>query len=310
MELERRFACSNSFSKRIGFMKKLLFLLLVSVCFVSMTFGTSESYEFMGTLQLPDKSIITYKLEFTEDQGVITGQSITDFAGAHRTVANISGTADFDKKTITFRELENMATKSDQADEDFCFIYLPKAVIKIRNKKSIIQGHFYSQYSDGTTCIDGDMYLISEKDIFRKMDNLSGNVLVKKKDKAKIEENMEVMSKILKNDYLKVGESLQIKTSEERVYIFVCDEQHEDNDRITISVEGVMHEEVVVTKEKKSFKIDLINEETIIKITAVNEGLAPPNSASVVVSNPSVKVPIITKLKKGEEAEILIKKSI
>lgn len=271
-------------------------------------FATSNDYEFMGTLQLPDKSIITYKLKFTEQDGVISGESITDFAGEHRTVSGIKGTVDFKEKTISFREVANVATKSDQPHEDFCFIRLPNAKIKIRNKKSIIQGHFYSSYEDGSECIDGDVYLIAEQNVFDRMDRLSNNILVKKDDKEKIKENVAVMNRILKNDYLKVGEQLQINTTEESIYLFIWDDQHEDQDRILISVGNVLHEEITVKNEKRSFKIDLKEEETRIDILAINEGIAPPNTARILISNPSVKLPVIAKLKTGEEASIVIRK--
>ena len=61
-----------------------------SLCIISLLFlfitgllnGQAYEHEFIGTIQLIDKSLITYKLQFNVDEEWnIEGKSITDFAG-------------------------------------------------------------------------------------------------------------------------------------------------------------------------------------------------------------------------------------
>ena len=49
-----------------------------------------KDYEFIGTLQLSNKTLITYKLSFKElSDGIIEGSSLTDIYGEDRTKSNI-----------------------------------------------------------------------------------------------------------------------------------------------------------------------------------------------------------------------------
>ena len=61
---------------------------------LSLTGYSQVNYEFYGALKLNgnDKTIITYRLVFTELNGKINGYSVTDLDGVHETKNIISGT--------------------------------------------------------------------------------------------------------------------------------------------------------------------------------------------------------------------------
>ena len=94
-------------------MKNLKYFLQLFTLF-SLTNYAQVNYEFYGALKLNgnDKTIITYRLVFTEQNGKISGYSVTDLDGAHETKNVISGTYDKSKKQFSFQEKEILYTKS------------------------------------------------------------------------------------------------------------------------------------------------------------------------------------------------------
>jgi len=134
---------------------------------------SKTEHSFIGTIQLLDKTLLTYELIFEEDEnGNITGKSISDFSGDHRTESKIKGKIDRDANTISFNELDIISTKSDIPYDDFCYVHLYNAKIKLKKKKSVIQGHFYSRFKDDKKCLEGDIYLAGSERFFKKMNKM------------------------------------------------------------------------------------------------------------------------------------------
>ena len=90
----------------------------------------SKTDEYIGVLQLPDTSIITFKLSFRADgHGKITGSTITDFYGENATRSKITGTINKKEKRISFDETENISTRSGAKESEFCYIHVKNARI-------------------------------------------------------------------------------------------------------------------------------------------------------------------------------------
>jgi cyanate lyase len=112
-------------------MKQYLILLISFLIQNSLISQEVKNYEFIGTVQLSDKTIITFKLNFKEDlDGFIVGTSLSDIYGADRTLSKIEGKISRDKKTISFKEIENLNTKSRVDIDLFCFIEVNNAKLK------------------------------------------------------------------------------------------------------------------------------------------------------------------------------------
>ena len=85
-------------------MKQYLLLLFSFILHNSLISQEVKSQEFIGTLQLSDKTLITFKLNFKElPGGVIQGTSLSDIYGTDRTLSKIEGTISTDRKTISFK---------------------------------------------------------------------------------------------------------------------------------------------------------------------------------------------------------------
>jgi len=292
---------------------KNTFSLLLFAAFLSFSNSTlAETYQrtFVGSIQLIDKSIITYKLKFNENvDGTIEGISITDFSGSHMTETKIRGRLDAKKKTISFSEVENVATKSDSNAEDFCYLHVYNAKIKLKKNKSIIQGHFYSRYLDGSLCIEGDVYLVGEEQLIRNLDKSGkkAKLFLKKEKSDKIIEKLEVTKEKMSNSVLKENDKLNITVKSDQLVIKLWDAEQEDGDRISIYKDDeLILMSYKVTKDPKIITIPIDKDSISIKMLAMNEGRIPPNSASIEISSEDISMPLKLKLNKGKEAELLL----
>ena len=84
--------------------------------FLYISFNSNISFaqyelDYLGVIKLNDSSFISYSLKLTEQNGIITGYSITDIGGDHETKSNITGS--YDKKThaLSFKEVGIIYTK-------------------------------------------------------------------------------------------------------------------------------------------------------------------------------------------------------
>lgn len=289
---------------------------LFSCCFLvafSSFAQIGKQHEFIGTIQLLDKSLISYKLIFTEiEKGIIEGRSISDFAGAHRTESRIKGTIDYNKEKLSFSEFENISTKSDYPDSTFCYVHIYNAKVKLKGKKSIIQGHFYSRYKDGSICVEGDIYLTGEDQLLGKLEKVTkrAKVFVKDEKLAKTEKHISDTKANLKDVLLSADDKLKFKTASPMVYLKIWDAEHEDGDRISIFKNGInILDNYKVIKEPKIILVTMDSPIENIRIIATNEGRIPPNSANIAVIDNKDLTPIKVALNKGNEVSIEFQQS-
>ena len=96
-----------------------------------------KNQEYIGTLQLSNKQLITYKITFSETQdGKLEGTSITDIYGKNRTQSVIKGNKGNGGK-ISFYETVNVSTKSTTVKDEFCYVHVSDARFKTINGKTL-----------------------------------------------------------------------------------------------------------------------------------------------------------------------------
>ena len=289
--------------------KKNLIYSLVIIFFSNILVGQKiQEHSFIGTIQLLDKSMITYKIEFDEmKDGSISGKSVTDFSGPHRTESEITGKIDREANTITFNELSNLTTKSDSPSDDFCYVHLYNAKIKLKGKKSFIQGHFYSRYSNGEKCIEGDIILMGGEYFFEKVRDVSNKKLIPKETRDKIKETLKKSKENTKNTVLKEDDNLTIIAEGENLMVRVWEDEYLDGDRVSVYVDDKpILKSYLIKSSMKQLLIPILKDTTILRIVADNEGRLPPNSANFIILNSETEVPIKLQLNEGKEATIQI----
>lgn len=273
----------------------------------------NKTQEFIGAISLKDKTVISYKLTFQDvGNGKIEGQSITDFSGDHRTVSKISGQINYDDNLISFKEVQNLSTKSDYEPDSFCYIHLNDAKVKLRNRKSIIEGDFTGKFPDGEDCVSGEIKLIGSDFFFKRMDKLNRKISrVKKIDSvAKTNLSTSMFKKKLDANLLEKDDVVALfMKNEPNLFLEIWDEELEDGDRIDVYInKSLALENYSIQNEKKIIKIPFDSEEISITIIANNIGEKAPNTVSLNLRDSQNNHKIRTKLEENEQAYIMVKK--
>lgn len=291
--------------------KSLIFFLLSYI-----TSFAQGSYEFFGAIKLNgnDKTLITYRIVFEENNGKITGYSITDLDGSHETKNTIEGTYYKKQKILTFQEKDILYTKSKFAQSSFCFVNFTGKV-KLVDNNSKIDGNFKGLYKNKTKCIDGVINLVGSSKIYNLASKVNKKIQKSKKidDQIKIKSNPLAILDSLKINKLSKDQNLNVFWESKRIKIEIFDAGKEDGDIINVYHNGkVILENYKVKNEKKIISIPLdLSIENEFKIFAINEGSILPNTAKIILIDEKRTFELLTSFKKNESASItLIKKEL
>lgn len=291
--------------------KSLVFFLLSYI-----TSFAQVNYEFFGAIKLNgnDKTLITYRIVFEENNGKIAGYSITDLDGSHETKNTIEGTYDKKQKILTFQEKDILYTKSKFAQSSFCFVNFTGKV-KLVDNNSKIDGNFKGLYKNKTKCIDGVINLVGSSKIYNLASKVNKKIQKSKKidDQIKIKSNPLAILDSLKINKLSKDQNLNVFWESKRIKIEIFDAGKEDGDIINIYHNGkVILENYKVKNEKKIISIPLdLSVENEFKIFAINEGSILPNTAKIILIDEKRTFELLTSFKKNESASItLIKKEL
>jgi len=293
---------------------RVLLLLCIGLCCFKCVSQENDSYEFIGTLQTSDGAIMTYKLNFKElEGGIIEGYSLTDFKGEQRTKSKIKGTLNSKDKIISFKELANISTRSNAKPNEFCYVNVKNAIIKIGKEKSIIQGKFKGVFENDSSCVNGYLYLLSTDFLFKQLDKaymyLDTTKMADSVKRAALNKQTTIKNSIDQN-YLNTDGVLKIKWDSEEIILELWDAEKVDQDRITIYINNKkIADNFLIQHEKKYFVIPFNENKCIIKIVANNEGESPPNTAHIILKDGNAYTPIVTNLRKEETAIIVLEKS-
>ena len=271
-----------------------------------------KDYEFIGTLQLSNKTLITYKLNFKElSDGIIEGSSLTDIYGEDRTKSNIKGKYTSGSKRISFYETRNLSTKSKSAGSDFCYVHVSNALIKTVSGKTIIQGKFTGKYSNNEKCAEGYIYLVSSSYLNRLSEHYLNPDIIKNKDTLKLikEKYNELTDKSEKN-VLKTNEVLNINWYSKEIILEVWDGQNEDKDEISILInDRQVLDRFIIKQQKKTIVVPFTGEVNKIEIVAIGEGTYAPCTANIILRDGTQNTPIVAVLKRGESTIVKLNKT-
>lgn len=296
-------------------LKKMKFLnnsIVVFFLFFNLTQAQSN-YEFFGAIKLNgnDKTIITYRIVFEENNGIIKGYSISDLDGVHETKNTITGTYDRKTKQLSFQEKDILYTKSKFSQSSFCFVNFTGKV-KLVEKVSKVEGSFKGLYKNKTKCIDGTVALVGSAKIY----NLAGRVNKKIQKSKRIDQATKEKSNplaildSLKINKLSKDQNLSVFWESKNVKIQIYDAGKEDGDAINLYHNGkLILENYKVKLEKKTISLPIdLSIPNEFKITAVNEGTITPNTAKIILYDDSRTFELLSSIKKNESAFITILK--
>lgn len=287
--------------------------LFLSLFFTSsILFSQKFDYEYIGIIKLNknNQEIISYRLLFNENSGKIQGISITDLEGKHETKNKIEGNYNPKTKEISFKETDILQTKSKINQNSFCFIHF-SGKAKLQNNSLKIKGDFQGFFPDGSSCIDGEIEMVSMQKIEKFVEKISKKIEKSKKitlnDKEKFRPTKVLDS--LKLNYLKNNENLTIFVKNNSITLSIWDNGQIDEDQIDLFLNNtIILEKYTINASKKIIPIDIKNTPSILKIVAKNEGKITPNTTRLEIKDGEQIFSLITALKENEETILTLQK--
>lgn len=269
-----------------------------------------EDYQFMGVLRIGEDAFISYQLDFSEDDGLITGYSVTDQGGDHETKSYIAGTFDDKEDTFEFYESGILYTKSPITQDDFCFVHFEGKLRRL-NERQDIEGLFKGLYSDGEKCIDGELKLLNfgkilkrAKKIDRKVDN---SVFIAKEKKDQVNLVRDIDS--LKVNRFNKNETLSVFTKSSTVVLRVSDAGQEDGDRIELRLNGnLIYSEKAVTTAAFDVQVPLEGDQSEVEVKALSTGTIGANTVLLEILDGESILKTVTNLQKEETARFVFYK--
>ena len=272
-------------------MHKLLFL---SVFILTSHFSFSQNqYDLMGALFVDDARPISYRLIFEEDKGQINGYSITGIGADFETKSELSGK--FIGDSLFLREFQVLSTLSEEPIDNFCFIDLRARLIGSKKKQSF-EGVFVGRFLDGKECASGKVVFADKTKLEKKM-----------KQVQKVQELIGDKKQDNKLVKLASDETYEVFWYSDKFKIHLWDSSVEDDDRVTLIINGerVLDNEVMRSKKKK-ISHTLQKGTNIIELIAENEGRAPHNTTRIELIDKKTKHAILSQLEVGKKVTFKI----
>ncbi len=275
-------------------MKLFNLILLIIVCKISFCQNT---YKYIGSLILENKQIISYTVNIKEENGTITGFSLTNIGLQDETKTEIAGLYFKSEKEFQLNETKIIYTNSKIDLENFCYVNMNLKLKGINKKR--LEGSFTGYFINGKECANGKVILIEEE----KAKKISENILKKieknkQKDKIKKENIVEI--KKLQNQ-----DTIKIDVNSDAIKINVWDADQEDGDRINLILNNITILNNFLTKKiKKEIQLDLLKGKNILNLYAINEGESPPNTSKIEIIDKKIVYPLIIQLKKYDAVTI------
>lgn len=287
---------------------KIFFKLFFILIFINSY--SQGKYEYFGAVKLngSKKSIITYRLVFSENNGNIKGYSVTDLGGNNETKNLITGFYNKKTKAFSFKEEEILYTKSRFSNDMFCFInFIGK--VKLLEKKGKLEGIFNGMYKNKKKCIDGTLELIGSDKLYKLLEKINTKIQTTEKVTPELKKNLNPVAKLdsLKVNNLVKDQNLNVFTKFNDLELEIWDAKQEDGDMINLfNNDKLILSNFVIVNKKKKITVNLDNGNNVFKIVAVSEGELKPNTAMIQLSDKDRTFELMSNLKKGESASITI----
>uniref|UniRef100_UPI004049FE8F hypothetical protein n=1 Tax=Flavobacterium sp. TaxID=239 RepID=UPI004049FE8F len=260
-------------------------------------------------LKLNDSSYISYRLYFkiNKDDSV-KGYSVTNMGGPHETKSYIIGKYKPASKEISFNENGIEYTKSDVTTYDFCYVHF-NGKLKSSNGQNVLEGPFKGKFSDGISCIDGEIMVKNMKQIEKIAKKADKKIQRSNKIADSIKQNVSLSNLMDLNglNVLKSDERTTMFTRLEEIKLTIWDAGKLDGDKISVFFNGKnLLTSYEIEKEKKILNLPLANGKNIIKLRADNLGEIAPNTAKIEILLGDKKIDLLSNLQKGEITSVVV----
>ena len=276
-----------------------LFNILLFITFYNISFS-QNIYNYLGTITTSNKQAMSFKLELTEEDGLVNGYSLTNIGLEDETKSNITGLYFKSDKSFQLQETQIIYTNSEAPLNTFCYINMNLS-FKSKFGQKQLSGDFTGNLLDSTECARGNIILLEEEKLKKKIKK------IKKKIKKKIDKKNNTKSFLQQTKILKDGDDLTIRWERDKITLLIWDANKEDGDKIQLKINNqIILNDFETKNKKKKIKYKLHKGTNIIEILASNEGRSSPNTSQIELVDKTNKYSIITQLEVGKSVFINI----
>ena len=260
--------------------------------------GLSQTHSvYIGTIISTNNNPISYRLDFTENNGILSGYSITNIGTNDETKSKIIGTYISSEKTLHIKETAILTTNSQEPLENFCFIEMKLEKKGIFGSKRI-EGEFNGYFLNKKKCARGRIIMIEEKKLRKIKKKIKKKITLNKVERVKEEEIL-----------MKSGEKFTFNSERKKITLLIWDANKEDGDKIDLLLNSVNILSNYETKNKaRKIKIKLEDGKNIIEVKATNEGINPPNTSRIELIDGKTKYTVDVQLQLDKNITIEINK--
>jgi hypothetical protein len=285
------------------------YFLTIFVLFFLTYSDINAQQEYLGVIKLNDSAFISYRVNFEIlKDNTVKGYTVTNMGGAHETKSYLEGSYDEKEKSLFFKEVGVEYTKSDITTYDFCFVHFT-GKLKNSNGQQVIEGPFSGKYSDGESCIDGEIMLKNMDKIEKLAKKVDKKIQRSDKVSDSIKENISLVNLIDQNglNVLKSGEKTTIFAKNDALKLTIWDAGKLDGDKLSIFYNGKnLINNYAIKKSKKTINLKLNKGENILKFRADNIGEIAPNTAKIEIAIGDKVIDLLSNLNKGENTSLVI----
>ena len=282
----------------------ILFFIIIHLFFG--VFAQSSQMVFLGSITVSGGKSYPYKLFINDSDGVLTGYSVSDIAGADETKTLIKGSKNADRKQLTFRETKLVYTKSAT---EMCYLHSTLKAGSMQGAATL-KGNFKGYRADGkTVCGKGKLLLVGAQDILDRL------LEIAKQDSTPTAPKMATPNTehpINEAEIIKMlpGERKEIVCSSAAVELEIWDAKSNDGDIITLLQDGEpLLEQYNITYRHKVLHLRILESgSTQLQLVAINEGSEPLNTARIKITSGGVVQHIDASTTVGRDVIIVLKK--
>lgn len=290
-------------------LKKFVFVSFFFIFNTHFTNGQFHNTDFKGLITTNDSVIYPYEINITRIGQKYIGYSISDKGGIFETKTSLN--IQKRKNIIHIEEDRILYTKADYSTfDDFCLMSFETNETNLFKKKKI-KSSFKGFFSDGTSCISGDINLrssnffetkLSKTEKRIKKSKLINNLL--KDSIEKIKKKISNINETLNNKTLQLTKNEELRVDLNKYSkIYIQDWGNVDADKIEIDINGgKVTYDILLSKEKENIKLPINIEENLIKLIGLDEGESSPITAKITIENKNTEDIVIKLLLKKNES--------
>jgi hypothetical protein len=292
----------------------------------SLLHGQKNEYSLKGFMGVQGGESFTYKLELKDSvRNILSGYAYTYLNEKNDVKTYVVAETDREKKTLFIREATIIHNNYFESKALICLV---EALLVYNSAEHTLSGPLITMTAgNGASCSKGSITFNNVTELANlfnpELKNVPPAIQVSQKpapvkapkivyDTLRKPKPVSVSSKSLpevkKPEIITEGKDKTYRWQSDNIILEIWDGNNEDNDRVTILVNGTeLLKNYILTKQKKKLSIPVGgNELNIITIVADNEGGDPPNTANILLSDNDVQYDVVAHNTVGKRALIKI----